>query len=135
MPVIFSEQVDIATLEAGDFQVTLENGAKVGPDCVTPAPADDIELRTILGSDFGSIDNEPANVEVIGNLFSMDHTINYKGNQVGYRAGQRTSLVLAESVDKDSGNSETSQCPSFRWWQWLSRQRASDPRCLERRGY
>ena len=49
MPVIFSEQVDIATLEAGDFQVTLENGTKVGPDCVTPAPADDIgELRTFL---------------------------------------------------------------------------------------
>ena len=65
--------------------MTLENGAKVGPDCVTPAPADDIgELRTILMiGDFGSIDNEPANVEVIGNLFSMDHTINYKGSQVG----------------------------------------------------
>ena len=104
MPVIFSEQVDIATLEAGDFQVTLEDGMKVGPDCVTPAPADDIgELRTILMiGDFGSIDNEPANVEVIGNLFSMDHTINYKGSQVGVtELAKGPSLVLAESVDKE----------------------------------
>lgn len=104
MPVIFSEQVDIAALEAGDFQVTLENGTKVRPDCVTPAPADDIgELRTILMiGDFGSIDNEPSNVEVIGNLFSMDHTINYKGSQVGVtELVKGPSLVLAESVDKD----------------------------------
>ena len=61
MPVIFSEQVDIATLEAGDFEVTLDNGTKVVPDCVTPAPADDIgELRTILMiGDFGSITMNP----------------------------------------------------------------------------
>ena len=104
MPVIFSEQVDIATLEAGDFQVTLENGTKVGPDCVTLAPADDVgELRTILMiGDFGSIDNEPSNVEVIGSLLSMDHTINYKGSQVRVtELVKGPSLVLAESVDKE----------------------------------
>ena len=104
MPVIFSEQVDITTLEAGDFQVTLENGTKVGPDCVTPAPADDIgELRTILlVGDFGSMDNEPFKVQIIGNLFSIDHTINYKGSQVGVTELARgPSLVLAESVDKE----------------------------------
>ena len=67
----------------------------------------------------------------------MDHTINYKGSQVGVtELVKGPSLVLAESVDKDEWNSENSQCPSFPWWQWLPQRNApGDPRGMERRGY
>ena len=56
MPVIFSKEVDIATLQAGDFSVLLSDGSEVKPGCVTPAPAQGLgEFRTMLMlGDFGS---------------------------------------------------------------------------------
>ena len=104
MPVIFSKEVDIKTLEAGDFQVTLADGQKIVPGCVTPAPAEDIgKFRAVLTiGDIGSIDNQPVSVAVTGNLVSLDHQTNFIGAQVDVTALEDCpTLVLAEVVGKD----------------------------------
>lgn len=104
MPAIFPTEVDLETLQAGDFLVTLADGQTVSVACATPAPAADVgELRTILLiGDFGSIDNQPVSVEIIGNLLSMERQTNYRGSQVDVtplEAGP--SLVRAEVVPED----------------------------------
>ena len=84
MPVVFSHELDVNTLQAGDFKVTTTPG-KVGElTCVTLAPANDEgELRTVLlVGEYGSIDDQPAKVEVVGNLLSIDQEVNFKGNML-----------------------------------------------------
>ena len=41
MPVVFSHEVDVQTLEPGDFRVTTASGAIGEVTCLTLAPADD----------------------------------------------------------------------------------------------
>jgi hypothetical protein len=84
MPVIFTDQVDIKTLEPGDFRVTTASGATGKVTCLTLAPADDPgELRTaLLGGEYGSIDDQPVSVEIVGNVLSLDGTVNFKGARV-----------------------------------------------------
>jgi hypothetical protein len=65
------------------------------------APADDPgELRTaLLVGQFGSSDDQPASVEVTGNLISLDGSANFRGSHVAVtplEAGPR--LVWAEIV-------------------------------------
>lgn len=101
MPVVFAKEIDISSLEAGDFQVTLADGRQVAPGCVTPAPAEDVgEFRTILMlGDFGSVDNQPRSVEVVGNLVSLDQRTNFRNAQVEVTAlEQGPSLIWAEPV-------------------------------------
>jgi hypothetical protein len=84
MPVIFSHEIDVTTMQAGDFRVTNASG-KVGEImCVTLAPADDKgEFRTaLLVGHFGDIDDQPVKVEIIGNLLSIDSTLNFKGASI-----------------------------------------------------
>ncbi|MEM6483995.1 MAG: hypothetical protein AAF662_03270, partial [Pseudomonadota bacterium] len=81
MPVVFSHEVDLATLQAGDFKVVSASGV-IGPVlCVTPAPANDIgEARTILLiGQYGSAEDAPAQVEIVGNLLSKDGQLNFRG--------------------------------------------------------
>jgi len=84
MPVIFSHEIDVNTLQAGDFRVVSASGAVGEMTCVTPAPADDIgELRTILlVGQFGSAEDQPATVEIVGNILSIDGQLNFKGASV-----------------------------------------------------
>jgi len=101
MPVIFSHEVDIATLEPGDFKITTQSGAVFAATCLTLAPADDPgELRTaLLAGEYGSVGDEPVTVQIIGNVLSLDGTVNYKGASVDVtplEAGP--SLVWAEFV-------------------------------------
>ncbi|MGI9199810.1 MAG: hypothetical protein ACR2QL_02035 [Woeseiaceae bacterium] len=90
MPVIFSHEVDIETLQAGDFRVTTESGAIGDILCVTPAPAADIgELRTILiVGEYGSAEDQPVSVEIIGNVLSKDRQVNF--------IGARTTVIALE---------------------------------------
>jgi hypothetical protein len=84
MPVIFSHEIDVSTMQAGDFRVTAASG-KIGKiTCVTLAPADDKgDFRTVLfAGHYGSIDDQPVKVEVIGNLLSIDKSLNFKGASV-----------------------------------------------------
>ena len=90
MPVVFSHEIDVETMQAGDFRVVTASG-KVGEiTCVTPAPADDIgEARTILIiGQYGSAEDEPATVEIVGNLLSKDGQLNF--------LGARTTVVPLE---------------------------------------
>jgi hypothetical protein len=49
MPVVFSHELDVTTLQAGDFRVVATSGKVVEINCVTLAPANDAgELRTVL---------------------------------------------------------------------------------------
>jgi hypothetical protein len=102
MPVIFDREVDVQTLQAGDFQVLTRSG-KVGKiACVTLFPAiDQGELRTaLLVGEFGSAQNDPpVSVEIVGNLYSASRSVNYKSAKVGVtplEAGP--TLVLVQAV-------------------------------------
>lgn len=84
MPVIFSHEIDLSTMQAGDFRIVRTSGAVGSVNCVTPAPALDIgERRTVLIiGDYGSVDDQPARVEIVGNLLSIDGSLNFRGTQV-----------------------------------------------------
>ena len=90
MPVVFSHEVDVETLQAGDFRVVSASGTVGEITCVTPAPADDVgETRTILMiGQFGSADDQPASVEIVGNLLSIDGNLNFRGS--------RTTVIALE---------------------------------------
>ncbi|MEO0814717.1 MAG: hypothetical protein AAFY60_17780 [Myxococcota bacterium] len=104
MPVIFSHELDVRTLQAGDFKVTTASGAEHVPHCVTLAPADDPgELRTaLLVGHYGSFDDPPMRVEVVGNLLSIDREVNFRGlHAEPTTLEEGPSMVLAERL---SGN-------------------------------
>ena len=101
MPVIFSHEVDIATLEPGDFKIKTQSGAVTSVTCLTLDPASDPgELRTaLLAGFYGSAEDEPVTVEIVGNVLSLDGTINFKGASVEVtplKAGP--TMVWAEIV-------------------------------------
>ena len=101
MPVIFSHEIDVSTMQAGDFKVTTASG-KVGQVlCATLAPADDPgELRTaLLAGEFGSVEDQPARVEIVGNILSIDRSVNFKGEAISVtRLEEGATIVLAENV-------------------------------------
>ena len=104
MPVIFSHEIDVTTMQAGDFKVTTASGAVGEILCVTLAPADDpSELRTVLlAGAYGDIDDQPVKVEITGNLLSIDRTVNFKNTSVEVtplEAGP--TMVWAEVVPED----------------------------------
>ena len=81
MPVVLSHEIDVETMQAGDFRVVTASGAVGEITCVTPAPADDPgEARTILiVGQYGSAEDQPAGVEIVGNLLSKDRQLNFLG--------------------------------------------------------
>ena len=101
MPVIFSHEIDVTSMQAGDFRVTTASG-KIGEiTCVTLAPADDKgEFRTaLLVGHYGSIDDQPVKVEIIGNLLSIDNTLNFKSASIDViPLEEGPTLVLAEVI-------------------------------------
>jgi uncharacterized protein YceK len=105
MPVIFSDEVDRLTLQAGDFRVTSATGQTGKVNCVTLAPAaDQGELRTaLLIGEFGTApSDEPVLVEVTGNIHSFDGKLNFKGARVEVTPlAPGPSLVLAEIVAQE----------------------------------
>jgi hypothetical protein len=102
MPVIFDHEVDVRTLQAGDFRVISQSGEVGKVICVTLFPAIDTgELRTaLLVGEFGSAtDDPPVTVEIVGNLISLDQTINYKNAKIAVTPlASGPTLILAEIV-------------------------------------
>jgi hypothetical protein len=101
MPVIFSHEVDIRTLEPGDFRITTASGKQGKVVCLTLAPADDPgELRTALViGEFGSAKDQPVLVEMVGNVLSKDGTVNFRGASTRVTPLENgPSLVWAERV-------------------------------------
>ncbi len=105
MPVIFSHELDIASMQAGDFRVVSASGAVGEMTCVTLAPADDDgEYRTVLTvGQFGSAEDQPATVEVVGNVLSKDGTLNFRGAQTGVTLLEEgPTMQLAERVPESA---------------------------------
>lgn len=104
MPVIFSHEVDVETLEPGDFKIVQASG-KIGEvTCLTLAPADDVgELRTVLlAGQFGDAEDQPVSVEITGHIVSLDGSVTFKGATIEVtplEAGP--TIVLAEIVPRD----------------------------------
>ena len=99
MPVIFSHEIDLASMQAGDFRVVTEAAVEGELTCVTPAPADDPgETRTILLiGQYGSANDQPALVEIVGNLLSKDGQLNFLGAATSVTALEDgPTLVWAE---------------------------------------
>ena len=104
MPVIFSHEIDVTTMQKEDFRVTNASGTVGDMTCVTLDPADDMgEFRTALFvGQFGDIDDQPVTVEVIGDLYSIDHTLNFRGTSIDVTPLEEgPTLVLAEIVPED----------------------------------
>ena len=104
MPLIFSHEVDVSTIEPGDFKVTTASGAIGYVECLTMAPADDPgELRTVLlvGS-YGSVQDQPDTVEISGNILTLDGSANFKGAKIDVtRLEDGPTLVWAEIVPRE----------------------------------
>jgi hypothetical protein len=105
MPVVLSAEIDLDTLQAGDFQVTTPSGKIGSLACATLSPAVDVgELRTVLlVGDFGSADQDPpVRLEIVGNLHSIDNSVNFKGAEIMVTPLEPgPSLVFAEIVPQD----------------------------------
>lgn len=123
MPVVLSQTINPETLEAEDFLVVTESGAKLVPDCVTLRPAQDPgELRTVLliGQFGNANDDPPATVQVVGDLLS-DETGSSAGEPVNFRGSQTAvtplhagpSLVLAKRIPLTKLTTDTrgTTCP------------------------
>lgn len=104
MPVIFSHEIDVKSMQAGDFKITTYSG-KIGKvHCVTLAPADDYgELRTVLVvGHYGSKKDQPAKVEIVGNLLSIDKSVNFKGTSISVTPLEEgPTIVMAEIIPKN----------------------------------
>ncbi|NOD48665.1 hypothetical protein GS624_15225 [Ruegeria sp. HKCCD5849] len=82
MPVIFSTEIDVATMQAGDFQVRTRSGEIGIMHCVSVLPATDPgELRTVLliGRLGPSDTDPPVSVEIVGHLHSIDGSMDFRG--------------------------------------------------------
>jgi len=103
MPVIFATEIDIETLQAGDFEVTTASGETGEMHCVSMLPATDPgELRTVLliGQLGPAAADPPVRVTIAGNLHAMDGKMNYRGATVAVTPlPDGPSIILAETVE------------------------------------
>lgn len=105
MPVIFSEEIDDKTLDPDDFRITTASGKIGRVACVTLRPADEPgEKRTVLViGEYGSPEDQPVKVEIIGDLMSLDGRINFNSSAssvIALEAGP--TIILAEPVPKEN---------------------------------
>ena len=107
MPVIFSHEIDVQTVEPGDFRVVQQSGAIGEVTCLTMAPADGPgELRTVLlAGQFGDPDDPPTSVEIAGQILSQDQSITFKGARVAVTPLEEgPGLVFAQVLHEASWN-------------------------------
>lgn len=115
MPVIFSKEIDESTLDAKDFRIRTASGSIGRVGCVTLRPADELdEKRTVLViGEYGSRDDQPVTLKIIGDLMSLDGRVNFKGTQAGViplEAGP--TMILSEIVSPESWRLGTDgNCP------------------------
>lgn len=100
MPVIFSTEIDPATLQAGDLRVISRSGQARPIPALTMSPAIDAgELRTALClGQFSTTEDPPARVEVVGHVLALDGR-SYEGAAIDVTPlADGPSMVLAEVV-------------------------------------
>jgi hypothetical protein len=101
MPVIFSKELDVSSVQAGDFRVVTRAGRVGAVSCTTFLPASgEGELRTVLlAGEFGSAADQPDVVEIGGNVLSRDGSVNFRGAQVSVvPLEDGPSITLAKTV-------------------------------------
>ena len=104
MPVVFAQELDQDTLDSADFKITTESGAVYYPNRATLSPADgEGENSTVLMlGEFGSADDQPISVEIVGDVYSLDGDVNYKGESIDVVPLESgPSLVNAKIVSTD----------------------------------
>ena len=104
MPVVFAQELVQDSLDSVDFKVTTESGAVYYPNTVTLNPADgEGENSTVLMlGEFGSAGDQPISVEIVGDVYSLDGDVNYKGESIGVVPLESgPSLVNAKIVSTD----------------------------------
>jgi len=122
MPVIYSTEIDHATMQAGDFKVTTRSDKAGKVHCVSLLPATDAgELRTVLlVGDFGDAgDDPPANVEIIGHVESIDGKLDFRGASIDVTPLEPgPTIIMAQivsDVEEDKGlglpRTKGSVCP------------------------
>lgn len=103
MPVVFATEIDIATMQAGDFRVTTRSGAIGTMHCASVLPATDPgELRTVLliGQLGPAHSDPPVRVDIVGHLHSFDGKLDYQGARVPViPLEDGPSITLAEVVE------------------------------------
>ena len=115
MPVIFSEEIDSSTLDPKKFRITMASGKVGRVGCVTLRPADEPgEKRTVLViGEFGSADDQPLKVEIVGDLMSLDRKKGFKGAKadvIPLKAGP--TMILAEEIPQQNWRLGTrGNCP------------------------
>lgn len=118
MPVIFSEELDPTTIEAGDIRIELSSGDLGDVTCVTLGPAlEPGEHRTLLTlGDFGdAVENPPVRVEIVGNLHDKTGNLNFRGASIAVTplvAGP--SLVLAHPVPQGTWKTDNKTQTNWR---------------------
>lgn len=117
--VVFSTELDPASLQAGDLRVLTRTGRSLTPSCVTLMPANDPgERRTALL--VGDLGNHPADaplrVQVVGHVLSQDRQSSFVGADLAVTPlPDGPSLVLAESADTQGCPAETAQALRVVW--------------------
>jgi len=108
MPVVLDAELDNLSLDAWDFEVELESGARRVPICATTLPAlEENEDRTVLLiGDLGSQEDPPRWVRVVDELRAEDGSVLGGAVAVPDYAGG-PSLILGEMVPV-----EDTECPA-----------------------
>jgi len=84
MPLVFSHEIDPATIEGADFQVTSQNGTVYTVEAASLLPAnEEFEWRTVLLiGEYGNWpDNPPVSVRIVGDLMARTGQ-NFKGQSI-----------------------------------------------------
>ncbi|QQO54333.1 MAG: hypothetical protein N838_14280 [Thiohalocapsa sp. PB-PSB1] len=103
IPVHFETEVN-EPVYPEDFIVRGESGDIRPVFCVTFEPSDDVgDKRSILlVGDFGDADDQPASVEVVGDIWSTDFSLSYQGAYTDIIPLEAPpSLILAEVVPEE----------------------------------
>lgn len=116
IPVVFETEVDVASLDAEDFQVVTASGEVTDVQIATPFPAtDDGEMRTVLLiGDLGSLEDPPVSVAIVGEVLSADGATTYEGATVDVAPlAAGPSLVYAEVVPEEAfGTADVGAIPA-----------------------
>ena len=122
MPIVFSNELDVSTVQAGDFKVRKASGRSGSVDCATFLPAvDDGELRTVLliGEFGNATDDPPAMARIVGNIHDIQQRANFKGQSVAVTPLAAGPFLVRAEVVKISSATGTkpttgpfgSRCP------------------------
>lgn len=118
MPVVFSHTLNALSIQETDFEVISASGQKSTPICATPLPAvGPGEIRTILLiGEFGSADDQPKQVTVVGDILSdgsAGSPVNFNGvKESVVRLEKGPNLALAEIVPESQLALIQNGCPA-----------------------